>query len=570
MITARRILSSWRRPEPAPLVVAARYLDHNVPPVAVAGATSVVRVRVENAGPTTWHRDAQAGCHVALAAFLDGQVVGSGRFLADTVGPAGTATIAVPLTWPDATGEHRLTLDLFVPDRVFFSNAGTPALEVAVSLRRAEATPTEALRGALRHNEWFYSPGQGVYRTRDGQPAYPLFGKSARGCTITDVDGREYVDLHMGWGCNLLGYADERVQDAVARALASGGIGSLVHRGEMEVSEALCDWFGLGDEVLFGKNGSDVTTWAVRTARVATGRKTVLYAGYHGWQDWNAAALGFEATGIPGPPGPAHRFRYADLPALEAAAAQHADDLAAVMIEPAATAHDHADPDHEGNRTYLLGAEALARRYGALFVLDEIFTGFRFRQRFAQTYFGVRPDLTCLGKALANGLALSALVGRGGVLRRCIGRIHYSPSNKGEAYAFAGALAALSVHRGTDVPSEVWAAGNALRTGVHALCAERGLPARLVGAPYRMYMSHFAGSLEQRVHARTILQQELARHGVVSHRGYVIVSRRHDRAAVERCLSAYAAALDAIRDAVEGGGALRMLDIPDVPEEGPS
>lgn len=567
-----RILSSWRRSVPAPAApsVAARYIDHNVPPSAVAGAVCVVRVRVANTGPTPWHGNPPDGHHVGMAAFLDGQLVGGGRFLAETVAPGEEATLAVPLTWPADPGEHRLKLDMLVSERVFFSAAGTPALEVPVSLRPAEATPTEALRGASRHNEWFFSPGQGVYRTRDGRPTYPLFGESASGCTITDVDGRDYVDLHMGWGCNLLGYADERVQEAVSRSLASGGIASLVHRGEMEVSEALCGWFGLGDEVLFGKNGSDVTTWAVRAARVATGRKTVIYAGYHGWQDWNAAALGFEATGIPGPPGPAFRFRYADLPALEAAAARHAQDLAAVMIEPAAHAHDPGDPGHERDRAYLEGAQALARRYGALFVVDEIFTGFRFRRRFAQTYFGLRPDLTCLGKALANGLALSALVGRGDVLRRCLGRIFYTPSNKGEAYAFAGALAALTVHRDTDVPSEVWAAGEALRAGVDALCAERGLPARLLGPPYRMYMGLFEGDLEHRVHARTLLQQELARHGVISHRGYAIVSRRHDRAAIERCLSAYAAALDAVRSAMPRGGALHRLDIPDVPEEGPS
>lgn len=568
---ARRILSSLRRPAPPGLSsMAARYLDHNVPPTAVAGAATVLRVAVQNTGSAPWHREAAGGGAVMLAAFVDGQGLGSGRLPAETVAPGETATLAVPLTWPAAAGEHRLKLDLLVPDRFFFSAAGTPALELPVSLRAAEPTPTEALRGALRHNEWFFTPGQGVYRTRDGRPAYPLFGKSARGCTITDVDGREYVDLHMGWGSNLLGYADERLEQAVARSLSSGGIASLVHHAEMEVSERLCGWFGLGDEVLFGKNGSDVTTWAVRAARVATGRKTVIYAGYHGWQDWNAAALGFEATGIPAPPGPALRFRYGDLPGLQAAAAERADDLAAVMIEPVATAHDLRDPDHEDNRAYLAGAEALARRYGALFVLDEIFTGFRFRQRFAQTCFGLRPDLTCLGKALANGHALSALVGRGGLLRRAIGRIHYSPSNKGEAYAFAAALAALEVHRDEDVPQEVWAAGNALRAGVHALCAERGLPARLVGAPYRMYMGSFEGGHERRIHARTILQQELARHGVVSHRGYAIVSRRHDAAAIARCLSAYAAALDAVRAAADRGRALRLLDIPDVPEEGPS
>src|SRR5688500_12205267 len=151
---ARRILASWLRPAPAPApapglpCLSARYLDHNFPRVAAAGAVSVVRVVVENAGPGTWSREGPDDI-VALAAFIDGRIIGSGRFLAATVAPGEKATLAVMLTWPSAPGEHRLKLDLFVPDRVFFSNAGTPALDVPLSLRPAETTPTEALRGSL-------------------------------------------------------------------------------------------------------------------------------------------------------------------------------------------------------------------------------------------------------------------------------------------------------------------------------------------------------------------------------------------------------------------------------------
>jgi hypothetical protein len=116
------------------------------------------------------------------------------------------------------------------------------------------------------------------------------------------------------------------------------------------------------------------------------------------------------------------------------------------------------------------------------------------------------------------------------------------------------------------VAAEVWAAGEALRAGVDALCRERALPARLVGPPYRMLFRLASGDREQRLLAHTALQQELARHGVVSHRGYAILSRRHDAATVARCLEAYAAALDRVAAAVHER-ALDFLDIPDVPEE---
>jgi glutamate-1-semialdehyde aminotransferase len=235
------------------------------------------------------------------------------------------------------------------------------------------------------------------------------------------------------------------------------------------------------------------------------------------------------------------------------------------VIEPAATQWTD-DPHHLRDRAYLQAAEGLARRHGALLVLDEIYTGFRFRGRSAQAHFGVRPDLTCLAKALSNGMALSALVGRDGVLRRQLGRIVYAPTNKGEAHAFAAARAALGIYLDEDVPGEVWAAGEALRTGVDALCLARALPARLVGPPYRMLFRMTAGDREQRRLAHTALQQELAREGVVSHRGYAILSRRHDDQAIARCLAAYARALDRVAEAVHDRS-FAFLDIPDVEEE---
>lgn len=570
MIVARLLPRAWRRARPAPpAVVSGRYVDHNVPDSAVAGARCVLRVAVENTSTTTWLRDPPDGHYLGVGLYVDEQLASVGRLIKPAVQPGEQATLSIVFTWPDEPGDHLLKLDLLINNRTWFSLAGTPPLELTVRVRAEEATRTDALQKiAHRYNECFFTPGQGMHRTRAGEPAYPMFAASARGCSIVDVEGREYVDLHMGWGCNLLGYAEPRVQEEIAQTLCSGGIASLTHRAEIEVSEALCDAFGLGDDVVFGKNGSDVTTWAVRVARVATGRRTVLFAGYHGWQDWNAAGQGFAETGIPAPPGPAVRLRYADQAALEAAVAEHAADLAAIVIEPAATTHDLTDPGHAKDAGYLRAAETLARQHGALLVFDEIFTGFRFRDRFAQTHFGVRPDLTCLAKALSNGMALSALAGRGGVLRRSAGRIVYAPTNKGEALAFASARAALRIHLEADVPSEVWAAGELLRSGVNALSADRELPCRLSGPPYRMYMQ-IPGDVEQRVHARTLLQQELARHGVVSHRGYAILSRRHDGPAIERCLAAYAKAFDAVRDAYDGG-ALRRLDIPDVWEEAAS
>jgi glutamate-1-semialdehyde aminotransferase len=561
-----------RAPRPAPPRLGARYAAHNVPAESVAGTVAVFRAIVENAGSTDWRRDPPDGAFAGLGLFVDGVLRSVGRLPAESVGPGERASIAVTVALPEEPGAHRLRFDMMISGRTWFSEAGVPPLEVSIQLEERERTRTDELLAlAYRRNPWFFSPGQGVHRSRDGEPCYPVFAESAKGCTVTDADGREFVDLLMGWGSCLLGHADERVQEAVARSLQSSAMTSLPHRMEMEVSEAVCGWFGLGDEVVFGKNGSDVTTWAVRAARVATGRKTVVFAGYHGWQDWNGAGLGFAATGIPG--GDARyavRVRYGNLPALEEAVAAHAGDLAGVLIEPAATAADVDDPHHHKDGPYLKRAEALARAHGALFLLDEIFTGFRFRGGSAQKHYGLSPDLTCLGKALANGMPLSALAGRNGVLRQHVGRILFVATYRGEAHSYAAALEALRIYRDEDVVAEVWAAGEAIRRGVDDACRRLGIRARLVGPPYRMYLAFLEANLEQRLAWRTLLQQELAGNGVISHKGYVIPSRRHGRAAVERSVSAFAAALEVIRSAFDAPAALDRLEIPDVLEEGSS
>jgi glutamate-1-semialdehyde aminotransferase/predicted aldo/keto reductase-like oxidoreductase len=585
---ARRVRDAWARPAmpaagvapgtpPAPSppagAYAARYVEHNVPAEGVAGARCVFRVLVENGGTADWHRNPSDGHGAVLALFVDGALAGSGTPGREIVRPAERIMIAVTAQLPADAGPHRLRFEMLISNRLWFSEHGTPPLEVPIELIEAPKSRTdELLDAASRRGTWYFSPGQSIHRSlRDGRPSYPVFAESARGCLVTDVDGREYVDVLMGWGSCLLGHGDERIQAAIVRAATTtGSLVSLPHRLEIEVSEALCAGFPWGDEVLFGKNGSDVTTWAVRLARIATGRTTILFAGYHGWQDWSVGGLGFSATGVPSGGGrQALSLPYGDSDALARAVAAHGGNLAAIMIEPAHVCLGPADTQQMGDGPFLERAQALARQAGALFILDEIMTGFRFRQGSAQAAFGLVPDLTCLGKALANGMPLSALVGRGDLLRKHIGQIMYAPTMKGEVYSFAAALEALRVYRQEDVPGAVWSVGERIRARVNEICAGLGLDATLVGPPYRMNLLFHALAVdgEADVLCRTLLQQELARHGVLSHRGYVIPSRAHDEAAVDRCVSGFAAALATVHAALASGRWMRHLDIPEIGAE---
>lgn len=534
-------------------------IDHTIASEGLTGVWSVWRIVLENSGTVAWHA-ASAG----LGVFLDNRLVTIARFTEPVIKSGARTTLTLPIQLPETAGAHQVKLDVTLDGQTWLSQTGAPALELALYLTERQGNQTERLMAiAQKHDNWFYSPGQGIHRSQ-GKPTFPLFAESGQGAILTDVEGRSFVDLHMGWGCSLLGYANERIQGAIAAALNSPPLPSLTHRLEIEVAEALCRYFPWGDEVLFGKNGSDVTTWAVRTARIATGRRMILYVGYHGWQDWNAAVRGFAATGIPADRQYAIPLPYLDLQALEAAVATHANDLAAILVEPAATAVHLDDPHHTQDGIYLKRAEELARRHNALFILDEIMTGFRFRGGSAQQDYGLTPDLTCLGKALANGMPLSALVGRRDVLRQHIGRIFYAPTNKGEVYSYAAALAALQVYQGEAVPEIIWGTGDRLRQSIHQLCRDLDLDAGLVGPPYRMYFGFFGELEQQDTYCRTLLQQELARHGVISHKGYVLPSIAHDEGAIEVCVSAFRAALTAIREAIAANGSVHSLEIPDV------
>jgi glutamate-1-semialdehyde 2,1-aminomutase len=207
------------------------------------------------------------------------------------------------------------------------------ALRIEIEPESPGAT-SAALKISRRANAWFYWPSQGVHRSRDGH-AYPLFIKRAKGCRITDPEGVEWIDYVMGWGSALLGYAHPEIEQAIGAELSSGAILSLPHELEMRVTAQLCDMIPCAETVLFGKNGSDVCTAAIRIARVHTGRRKVLFTGYHGWQDWYAEALEPAIAPAIGTQ-TAYRFRPNDFDDFSALLAQHAGEVAAVILEPAA------------------------------------------------------------------------------------------------------------------------------------------------------------------------------------------------------------------------------------------
>ncbi|MGW8567308.1 glutamate-1-semialdehyde 2,1-aminomutase [Isoptericola sp. NPDC055881] len=375
------------------------------------------------------------------------------------------------------------------------------------------------------------------------------------GAHVWDLDGNEYVEFGMGLRSVTLGHGFRPVVDAVTSAIADGVSFSRPSTWELDAAEAFCTQVAGADMVKFAKNGSDVTTAAVRLARAATGRDLVAVCADHPFfstDDWFIGTTPMDA-GIPQAiTDLTVRFPYGDLAAVQGLLAAHRGQVAALVLE-AATAHASPPPG------YLEGLRALCDREGVVLVFDEIITGMRWSAGGAQAVYGVVPDLSTWGKALGNGFAVSALAGRrelmelGGLATDARRVFLLSTTHGAET---AGLAAWLAVHREyaeRDVPGVMAAQGERLRAGVQQVVDAAGLgdhvtvsghPACLVfgtrdpaGAPSQAY--------------RTLFLAELLRRGVLAQS--FVISAAHTDTDVDRTVDAVAGALPVYAAALDAG-----------------
>jgi glutamate-1-semialdehyde 2,1-aminomutase/spore coat polysaccharide biosynthesis protein SpsF len=339
------------------------------------------------------------------------------------------------------------------------------------------------------------------------QGVAPVFAARAEGPYLWDVEGRRYYDLPLALGPMILGHADPRVREAIERQLVDGITYTLPHRLEVELAETIVAVVPGAEMVRFGKTGSDATAAAVRAARAITGRDRVAFCGYHGWQDWHIGATS-QRLGVP----EAVRalttpFAFNDLDTLDAALAAHPGEYAAVILEPAAVEEPAAG--------FLEGVRDRAHAAGALLVFDEVVTGFRLALGGAQERYGVVADLATCGKALANGMPLSAIIGSAAHMS-IFDDVFFSTTHGGETLSLAAALATLEVLREDGAHEALWRRGERLMRAITESASRHGLAdvVRVTGAAPRSVVQ--VGEPEpDRLVARTLLQQELAKRGVL-------------------------------------------------------
>ena len=384
------------------------------------------------------------------------------------------------------------------------------------------------------------------------QGVAPVFLKSAKGSHVWDVDGNEYIDYAMALGPIILGHNYAAVTDAVTRQLMEGTAFSLPHPLELELAELLVDTIPCAEMVRFGKNGSDVTTGAVRAARAYTGRDIVACCGYHGWHDW---FIGTTTRNL-GVPRAVQEltvtFEYNNLASLEQIFQQHPGNVAAVIMEPIGVI--------EPQDGFLQKVQELAHAQGSVLIFDEMITGFRLALDGAQGYFGVEPDLACFGKAMANGLPLSTVVGRREIME-IFDEIFFSFTFGGETLSLAASLATINEIREQGVITHIWSQGRKLKDGFNVLAGEYGLKdvTECVGLPPRTVVTFKEADGTESLILKSLFQQECLRRGVLFTGGHDPCYSHSDQD-IEHTLRVYRTALDIIAQAIGEGNASERLD----------
>jgi glutamate-1-semialdehyde 2,1-aminomutase len=344
----------------------------------------------------------------------------------------------------------------------------------------------------LLDRAWRVLPGGISSARRRTSP--PMVVRRASGGTIEAADGRRYTDLHQAYSAVLLGHAYPPVVEAVdraAREVVLTGVG--VTPGEVELAERLVRLIPSAEQAVFANSGSEATYNAIRLARAATGREKVLkFAGcYHGSHDYvlrGERSLDPDTADEPeyagvlrGASDSVLVCRYNDLADTEEVLNRWPEQVAAVIVEPIA----HNAPNIMPVDGFLEGLRSLCDEHGALLIFDEMITGFRHALGGYQEISGVTPDLTTIGKAMANGYPIAALVGPRLLTERFAthpdGEVFLGGTYNGNHPGVAAALATLDVIEREPVHDRLFALGERMRAGLARVADEAGVAATVSG-----------------------------------------------------------------------------------------
>lgn len=353
--------------------------------------------------------------------------------------------------------------------------------------------------------------------------AWPSYFSEAKGCRIKDLQGKEYLDMSiMGVGAAILGYADEYVDDQVIQTVKNGVNTSLNSPKEVELAELLIELHPWADMVRYARSGGEAMAMAIRIARAATEKEIVLFSGYHGWEDWYISSNigdenaldgqlmpGLQPNGIPrGLKGTSLPFSLENLDTFFDDFHSVIDGIAAIVIEPAR--------GHQAPKESLLRLKQIANEIGAVLIFDEITSGFRMCAGGIHRNYGINPDLAVFAKSIANGYAMSVVLGTESIMQSAQSTF-ISSTNWTESIGPTAAIATIKRYVENDVHTHIIDAGKQVQDIWRSKASKYGLDINVTGIPSLAGMS-FVG--EHATQLNTILVTEMLKLNILGFRQF--------------------------------------------------
>ena len=392
---------------------------------------------------------------------------------------------------------------------------------------------------------------------------WPAYFSEAKGCRVRDLDGNEYIDMSiMGVGPNLLGYSHSEVDEAVVSAARSGNMSTLNCPEEVYLAERLIELHPWADMARFARSGGEANAIAVRIARAATGKDKVAICGYHGWHDWYLSANladdqgldghlipGLEPRGVPRSlVGQTLPFHYNDFGELEELFNKH-PDIGVIKME--VSRNEGPAPG------YLEQVRELATRNNAVLIFDECTSGFRETFGGLHKKYGVEPDLAMFGKALGNGYAITAVIGRREVMEAAQ-TTFISSTFWTERIGPTAALKTLEVmerERSWETVTEI---GNRVRSGWADLAKRHGLSISIAGLPA---LSTFSFNSQNALAYKTLIAQEMLKKGYLATTAFYACID-HTPECVDGYMEALSSVFALVRECEDGRDVAKLFNGP--------
>jgi glutamate-1-semialdehyde 2,1-aminomutase len=381
---------------------------------------------------------------------------------------------------------------------------------------------------------------------------WPAYFSRAKGCEVWDLDGKRLVDMSiMGIGTNILGYGHPEVDAAVRKTIDDGNMSTLNCPEEVYLAERLVAMHPWAQMARFARSGGEANAIAIRIARAASGKDKVAFCGYHGWHDWYLSANlgdeknlaghllpGLEPKGVPqNLRGSVLPFNYNDFKGLEALVREH--DVGVIKMEVVRNTGPTDD--------FLHKVRKLATDRGIVLIFDECTSGFRQTFGGLHKHYGVEPDMAMFGKAMGNGYAITATIGRREVMEAAQSTF-ISSTFWTERIGPTAALATLDVMERTKSWEYITAMGGKITERWKALAAKHGLPITTSGLPA---LTGFAFQSSQALAYKTLITQEMLKRGYLAATS-VYVSTEHTDQVVDRYFENLDAVFAVIKECESG------------------